>query len=159
MNGLATLHLQQTGTVLLGLNMVEAGSDTTLHSDDLATKEVKELRRLRSLNLTELDGSVTKKVIKFDGLVSSGTLLVLGARLTEPEMDVETEVILSGDFVGVEDDVSVTRVELAVLGLRPDNNLEFFNAPDLGSDLLTSTVQASSALAALSLASLCSLEP
>jgi len=128
---LAALDLEQTGLVLLGLDLVEAGVDTTTHDTD-ATREVAlEELRLEALNLTMLDWATAKILVELDGLVGGSAHLILRGLLAEPEVNIPLKSLPSRAIVGVHNNVRVAREEgsIAALGLR--NNLKLLNTPDL----------------------------
>jgi len=136
---LLALEVHKTGNILLGLDVLESRVNTSLHDVDggeVAEEEV----GLVTLDLTMLDGSVIKKSVELDGLVGSGTGLILAGVGSEPEVEIPLDLVLALLFVGVEDNVRVTRVERAELVLGPADNLELLNAPDLKANFLTGTL-------------------
>ena len=72
-----------------------------------------------------------------------GAVLILGRLIADPEVHVPRELVridLRVLDVGVQDDVAVARVELAVLRFGPRLHLELFDPPDLEADLDASAV-------------------
>mmetsp|Transcript_169403 Transcript_169403/g.411846 ORF Transcript_169403/g.411846 Transcript_169403/m.411846 type:complete len:624 (-) Transcript_169403:50-1921(-) len=127
----AALDLQQARGVLVAHDMVETGVDATLEVLDAAVLEVRqEQGRLVVLALAMLRGATSKRVVQLHRLVRGDTGLVLAGLLAEPEV----QVPLLGARrrgLGVQHDVAVTRVELAV-ELRGDwRGHQFLDAPDL----------------------------
>jgi hypothetical protein len=137
---LGALDVEQARLVLLGLDVGEAGLDAALEQLDAVGKERGERGRLVALDLAVLDRRTAELVVELDSLVGGGAGLVLRGVRAEPEVDVPVERGLAGQLVGVEDDVRVARVELAVLRLGPRLDLELLNAPDLNADLFAGVV-------------------
>ena len=60
--------------------------------------------------------------VQLDGLVSGGAIFVLRAVFADPEMQVVLELVFVLVFVRVEDDVRITHVKLAFLGVESNDH-------------------------------------
>jgi hypothetical protein len=136
-NGLVqfSLDVKESRNELLRFNVLEARFNTSSQDFKLG-EERKEFLAFLALNFTVLDWETIQVIVEFDGLVCSGTCFVLGGGLSEPEVNIVEKLILL--LVGVEDDVTITRVELSILSLRPGDNLELLHTPDVNTNALSS---------------------
>ena len=103
--------------------MLESSINSTIHNSNGILKVAQEQVAFVFLDFSVLNRGSSQKVVKFDGLVGSGTSFVLSGVFSEPEVDVPCEGIRIGLLlVGVQDNVRISRKELSVLFLWPGNN-------------------------------------
>jgi hypothetical protein len=134
----SSLDMEQSGSVLLGFNVLESGIDTTVQKFDFVLKVRKEKIGFVSLNFSVLDGVSVQQVVQFNGLVSGGSGLILGSEFAQPKVDVPKELGGILLLIGVQNNVRITTVEcsISILGDRLDG--EFLNSPDLETEFLAS---------------------
>jgi len=134
----AALNLKKARFVFLGLDLVEASLNTTVHDADAVGEVALEERRLEALDLTVLDWCTTKVLVELDGLVGGSAHLILSALVADPEVDIPLKLLASLADVSVENDVRIAGEEStkAALGLR--DNMELLDTPDLKTNLATS---------------------
>jgi hypothetical protein len=139
-DALLALNVEEAGTVFLSLDVLETGLNTTLEEFNLLEVR-KEKLGFRSLNLTVLHWVSIEIIIKLNGLVGSGTILILGGFGANPEVNIIAKLLTVGVLLeGLQDDIRISSVEFAIVLLGPVNNLELLNAPDLKTNLLASTL-------------------
>jgi len=86
--GSSSLNVEKTRLVGSGFNMVEAGFDSSFEDSETSGEIREEQFALVSLSLSVLNGKSAKVVIDFDSLVGSGSVLILGGMISQPEVDI-----------------------------------------------------------------------
>eukprot|EP00429_Kryptoperidinium_foliaceum_P120751 CAMPEP_0176320400 /NCGR_PEP_ID=MMETSP0121_2-20121125/70806_1 /TAXON_ID=160619 /ORGANISM="Kryptoperidinium foliaceum, Strain CCMP 1326" /LENGTH=412 /DNA_ID=CAMNT_0017662795 /DNA_START=65 /DNA_END=1299 /DNA_ORIENTATION=- len=130
---LGPLEVQELDLEDVRLGGVEAG----LH----ATRQVAEAREqslealgLLALDLSTLAATAVEEVVKLDGLVRGNAALVGAGLLAQPKVNLTLQPVVG--LLHVEHDVRVVHVELAVLLLRPRDDLEVLDSPHPEAGLL-----------------------
>ena len=115
--------------------MREAGVDAAGQVLDALLEVGAKERGLVLLRLAVLDGGAAERVVELDRLVRRHALLVVRRAVPEPEVQVPVQRAAHLAAVGLEDDVGVALVELAVALGGPGHRRHRLDPPDLDARL------------------------
>ena len=89
------------------------------------------------LHLSMLNRCAAQRVVRFHHFVRRRAILILTAFLANPNVQViEKSIGIVRLFVGIQHDVRVALVKMAILFFRPRNDFELFNAPNLDTSII-----------------------
>ena len=128
----AALEPQEHRLSLLLLHVRKAARDAAFEVLDALGKVPLKASRLGALDLAVLHSLPTEEVVQLDSLVGGGAVLILSRLHANPERNVPSQSRrVRVGLIGVQYDVGVAGVEVAVLGLGPGLDDKLLDAPDL----------------------------